>query len=249
MNQDSQKQSQPTQTLENHTNDDGQSPSDSPDQSLKTDPIKPTQVKPKKTSLPVKTFLLILILAAITAVLIFIALQNAAKVEETSPGVVTPIVSPKLENPVQTSLTISSTAVKLATPSSYSTNIIINTGKNTVNKVQLEISYDPNELTNVSIETGKFFTNPQVFLKNVDKANGRISFAIGVQDSEEGILGQGVVAKLSFTAYQKDATTSITLLPKTKVTANDYSQSVLRTTINGLFNLNEAPFKATDSGK
>lgn len=205
------------------------------------------QKEQKKSGFPIKTFLLIIILAAIAAILIYIALNQ--KPPEEQAEIPNEAVTPTLENPVQTTLSISSTPIKLSTQSAYYTDITINTGQNAVNKVQLELLFDPKLLTNVSIENGKFFTDPQIFLKNIDTVNGRITFAIGTTKGSEGILGQGVIARLNFSAYQKQATTSVTLLPKTQVTADGYSESVLKTTIDALFNLNETPFKATTSGK
>lgn len=203
-----------------------------------------------KSGIPVKTLLLIIVLAIVAFGLVTFALvinrNNPSEQTQITPS---PSEEPQtLSDPVQTTLIISSSPVKLSTPSAYSTDIVINTGQDAVNKVQLEIAYDPKILTKVDIDAGPFFTDPQVFLKNIDSGNGRISFALGVQEGENGVLGQGVLAKLSFTAIQKSATASVTLLPKTQVTADGYSESVLKSTIDGLFNLNTAP-KATATGR
>ena len=188
---------------------------------------------------PVKTLMLIIVLAIVAFGLVAIALSSkpSAKLQQATPIMTTPTLS----DPVQATLTISSSAIKLSSPSAFSSDIIINSGQDNVNKVQLEISYDPKVLTKIDINPGTFFTDPQVFLKNIDNINGRISFAIGVQNGNEGILGQGVVARLSFIAAPKNASASVTLLPKTQVSADGYSQSVLKTTVDGFFNLNIAP--------
>jgi hypothetical protein len=188
---------------------------------------------------PIKTFILIIILAIVAFGLVAIALYGkpSAKIAQITPISATPTLS----DPVQATLTVSSSAIKLSTPSAFSSDIIINTGQDSVNKVQLEISYDPKILTKIDINPGTFFTDPQILLKNIDNTNGRISFAIGVQNGNEGILGQGVVARLSFVAAPKNASASVTLLPKTQVSADGYSQSVLKTTVDGFFNFNIAP--------
>jgi hypothetical protein len=183
-------------------------------------------------SFPVKTLILIIILSIVAFSLLAIALSqknNNKQITETNQPLPTPDVA-------QTTLTISPNLIKLATSSAYNADIIINTGQNSVNKVQLEILYDPKALIKVDINSGTFFTDPKVFLKNIDSANGRISFALGVRPGEKGILGQGVLTSISFATTPKSASASVTLLPKTQVTADGQSQSVLKTTVNAEFN-------------
>lgn len=190
--------------------------------------------------LPVKTLILIVVLALIAFGLVAIALSGTKPTQQTQ--ITQPVTEkPTLSDPIQTTLTASSNPTKLSTPSAFSTDIIINTGQDPVNKVQLEISYDPKILTKVDINPGSFFTDPKISLKTIDQQNGRISFALGIQDGETGILGQSVLATLSFTAIQKNATASVSLLPKTNVSADGYSESVLKSTIDAVINLKITP--------
>lgn len=200
-----------------------------------SEPVNPS-TPPKKGGFPIKTFLLILVLALITAGLVTLALlpKTPTKDETTPVAEVTP-------NPVQTTLTISSTPVPQATPSSYTTDVVINTGQNKITQVQLELSYDPNVLTKVNIESGPFFVNPEILLKNIDQKNGRITFALSPADGLAA-LGQGIVAKISFSSFTKNTTpTKIDFLPKTKVTALDTSESVLKSTVGATFSLGTVP--------
>lgn len=196
-------------------------------------PVNPTLQK--KGGYPIKTFLLILVLALVTAGLVMLALQPKKAPEEQAPAVIK--ITP---NPIQTTLTISSTPVPQATPSSYTTDVVINTGQNRVTAVQLELSYDPNVLTKINIEPGGFFINPSIELKNIDVKNGRITYAISPGD-KNGVLGQGILAKISFTASKKTEPTKIEFLPKTKVSAEDTSESVLKSAIAGSFNFGAVP--------
>jgi hypothetical protein len=189
----------------------------------------------KKRGFPIKTFLLIVVLALITGGLVALALvpKTPTKQETAKVAKVTP-------NPIQTTLTISSTPIPQATASSYTTDIVINTGQNRVTSVQLELSYDPKVLTKVNINEGSFFTNPNIILKNIDPKNGRITFAISPAD-EMGALGQGILAKITFTAPKNIAPTRIDFLPKTKVSAEDTSESVLKSSVGALFSLGVVP--------
>lgn len=199
-----------------------------------TTPSSPT-TEPKKGGFPIKTFLLILVLALITAGLVTLAIlpKTPSKDETVRVAEVTP-------NPVQTTLTISSSPVPQATASSYTTDVVINTGQNKVVAVQLELQYDPKVLKKVNIEPGPFFASPKILLKNIDEKNGRITFALS-QDNSLAALGQGIIAKISFTAFQNSVPTKIEFLPKTKVTALDISESVLKSSIGAEFTLSIVP--------
>lgn len=113
----------------------------------------------------------------------------------------------------------------------YSLPITISTGTNKVTAVQLELQYDPKVLTQVSVVPGVFFTNPATFLNRIDTATGRISYAFGVNPTEQGKMGNSIVAILTFqTNSLQPVQTGITFLPKTLVTAEGVSQSVLKDT-------------------
>lgn len=200
-------------------------------QEVQTETIEQPQ---KKGGFPIKTLLLIIILALVTVGLVILAVMPKQPKEELQPQTqITP-------NPIQTILTISSVPVPQATASAYATDVIINTGQSNVISVQLELSYDPDTLTNVDINPGSFFINPKVELKNVDEANGRITFALSSSDNQ-GALGQGILAKISFKTLKKNVSTTIDFLPKTKVSAEGISESVLRSTVGALFNLGIVP--------
>lgn len=193
-----------------------------------------TEQLPKKGGFPIKTFILILTLALITVGLIVLAVMPKPPQEKPQPQAqITP-------NPIQTVLTISSAPVPQSTPSAYTTDVIINTGQSVVTSVQLELSYDPTVLTKVDIKPGSFFINPKVELKNIDETNGRITFALSSLDSQ-GALGQGILAKISFKTLKTNVSTTIDFLPKTKVSAQGFSESVLKSTVKASFNLEPTP--------
>ena len=206
---------------------------------------KPNNINKSETTnkgFPLKTLALIIVLGLIALGLIALALFNKNTFQQAQ-NIQPVILTPTLSDPVQTILTISSTPIRLSTPSAFSSDILINTGQDHVNKVQLEISYDPKILTKVDITPGAFFTDPQVLIKTIDSENGRISFALGVQNGEVGLLGQGLLAKLTFSTLQKNATAtaSITLLPKSQVSADGVSESVLKSTVDAVYNLTTSP--------
>ena len=118
----------------------------------------------------------------------------------------------------------------------YSLPVIIQTGKNLVTGVQLELSFDPKIITNVSIQQGTFFSKPVILLNNIDIEAGRISYALGISPEESGKKGEDIVATLTFkTNVSTPTATTISFLPKTLATAESIEQSVLKSTREAQF--------------
>lgn len=180
-----------------------------------------------------RTLFLIFALFIITFVLLAITLYAPSNPKPT-----TTVTAPK-ESIEQTVLSFGE--VSIATSSSvtnlnYSLPINITTGNNKVTAVQLELQYDPQVLTNVVVTPDSFFANPEVLLNQIDAKTGRITYAFGIGLKEQGVVGHGVVATLTFEAKKGiDEKTAILFLPKTLVTAEGVSQSVLKTTNNAVF--------------
>jgi len=171
-----------------------------------------------------RTLGLIVFLFIITAGLIYIAVspKNTSK-ENTAPT--TRIIPAPIP---QTKISISPNPFTASSPSG-SLEINIDTGKNNVTAVQIELSFDPKTLTKVTLTPGGFFENPMVLINDVDYKNGKISYAIGISPSGTPKTGKGVVAKIEFTADPQDAvSTKINFMPKTLVTASEATTSVLK---------------------
>jgi hypothetical protein len=176
-----------------------------------------------------RTLFLIFALFIITGVLLMVALYNP----NAKPAAI-PITPTPKEEIAQTVLSFGST--NIATSSSvaslkYSVPINISTGKNKVTAVQLEMQYDPQVITKVTVVPGPFFTKPEVLLEQIDEKTGRITYAFGSGLTEPSVVGQGIVANLTFEAKATPLqTTIISFLPKTLVTAEGINQSVLKQT-------------------
>lgn len=170
-----------------------------------------------------RTLFLIFALFIITVVLLAITLYKPSS--QPSPIIIAP------KEPVeQTVLSFGNLSSVISTSSSalkYSLPIDIATGNNKVTAVQLEMQYDPEILTNVSITPGVFFANPNALLNQIDIKTGRITYAFGIGLTEQGVLGIGTVATLNFSVIAgAPQQTSILFLPKTLVTAEGISGSV-----------------------
>jgi len=184
-----------------------------------------------------RTLLLIALLVIITTGLVLIAL-NSPYSPPVPPSTLT--IAPKTSLPVeQTVLSFDEPFMADGSGAQnpvYSLPLVIDTGKNAVTAVQVELGFDPEVLVNVTVNPGSFFNNPIVLLNDVDKTTGKISYAIGISPQDNGIRGGGVVATINFQnrAASPEAT-SITFLPKTLVTAEGVPQSVLKTTTPAQF--------------
>ena len=174
-----------------------------------------------------KTLLLILFLFAVTCGLLYLALVSTPYKKQTVSG---PTPNPLSVN-AHTVLTLApASASQSSQLTQYTLAVTMNTGENVVNSVQLELAYDPQALTNVTVAPGNFFQQPNTLVSNINTTDGRISYATAEQIDLPGRQGTGVVALISFN-IAKDFTnqsTQITFLPKTAIAADRILESVLR---------------------
>jgi len=187
-----------------------------------------------------RTLFLIFALFIITSVLLMMALYKPNSKPTTTQ--IIPLLEKQIAQTILSFGTPSVATSSSALPLSYSLPINITTGENKVTAVQLEMQYDPEVLTNVQVAPGSFFRNPTMLLNQIDEKTGRISYAFGVNPTDQGVVGNGVIAILRFKA--KTGTpmqTQITFLPKTLVTAENINESVLKTTNDAVFTVGAAP--------
>lgn len=180
--------------------------------------------------MPKKTTILIVILAVITGVLIFLAIRSDQGQQLLN--IDTPTPTPNAVQPFAQVAFASPTVDASTGPTTQSVDVLIDSAEKPVAGVQLELSYDPNALTNVSVKTptASFFgENPSVLISSVDPEQGRISYAVGISATEAEKAGRGTVATITFTVNRQSGlpSTSITFLPKSAVTTLSAPSSVL----------------------
>lgn len=189
-----------------------------------------------------RTLFLIFALFLITFVLLLIALYQPQAPKTTQTITIKEPVAQTILSFGNPFVATSSPVLRQPADLDYSLPININTFKNKVTAVQLELQYDPEVLRDVAVVPGSFFANPEVLLNQVDSKTGRISYAFGVGLTRQGAVGQGTAATLTFaTKAGVPQQTAIIFLPKTLVTAEGISETVLRQTINALFTVGEKP--------
>ena len=182
-----------------------------------------------------RTLFLIFALFIITFVLLMMAIYQPQTPKIAQRTVPTPTKEPM----AQTILSFGNPSIATSSSTStlnYSLPINISTGRNKVTVVQLEMQYDPLLLMDVQVIPGSFFTNPNVFLNQIDTKFGRISYAFGIKPIDQGVTGKSTVANLTFSVKAKTAEkTAVIFLPKTSVTAEGISESVLKEASLGQF--------------
>lgn len=182
--------------------------------------------------MPKKTTILIVILAIITGVLIYLAVRSDQSLQ-TNTNSIPPTPSPVVVK-AYADLSFSTNPVDVSKSSTAQViDIMINTNGKPVSGAQIELSYDPKVLTNVTLTPALrnpfFGTNPVVLINNVDSAQGRISYAIAVSNTDSEKTGSGSIATLGFTVNKFSGATfsQITFLPKSAVTTFSSQASVL----------------------
>src|SRR3989344_7700528 len=178
--------------------------------------------------IPVKTALLIIFLAAVAGILYYIALLPQKPLTQTNSATV---------NIAATALSIDNT--KKDNTGKYFSEVQINTNGNKVSSIQLELSYDSAILTDLEVKQGSFFEDAVEFIKKIDEKNGRITYAFGLPQDADGKMGKGVVATIYYSPVtpEKEIITSLNFLPKTEVSASNFSGSALSGTFDGLVSI------------
>jgi len=173
-----------------------------------------------------RTLALIGLLVVLTAALVAIAVSPKQPVTQQTP---TPtVMQPSPTPPAETVISLSPNPLT-ATGGTNTIDVLVNTGTNKLTAIQLELSYDPKIISNVSIKPGSFIEAPFPLLNNIDQANGRISYALGLAPSATAKTGSGVIATISFRAQlPAGQQTEIMVLPKSLVTAQGVVPSVLK---------------------
>jgi len=185
--------------------------------------------------MPKKTTILIVVLAIVTAVLLFLAVtQGSKQITNNQSATPTPHVVAKTAkvffNPQNVDLAGSS-----ATPESV--DIMVDTGNGEAAGVQAEMQFDPTALTNVKLvpasdASGFFGAGANVLFNDVNPTTGRISYAIAIGPSQASKKGVGKIATLTFqkSFNATGSATKINFLDKTLVTVLGENESVLKET-------------------
>ena len=173
-----------------------------------------------------KSFILVGGLVILTAVLLIISItsRNSSSLPSISRESQT--------NTAYTNLSISEELRASTILGKYETDVNIDSGKNQITGVQLEISYDPKVLTNVDIVPGSFFPTAVIIGKEIDPVKGTILYTLGTAQGTDAVSSKGSLAVISFNKIG-DTETSIEFLPETLVTDHRYDQSVLNETESG----------------
>jgi len=138
--------------------------------------------------------------------------------------------------PTQASLSFSPDTLYAKINNEYETNINIEAEGFTPNLAQIELSYDPDIITIVSITPGTLFANPETLIDDIDTQYGRISYAIKGKaiENKKNEYKNKTVAKLKFktTPQFSQGITTINFLPKTAI--RSASQNIYLQNLSGL---------------
>jgi len=157
-----------------------------------------------------------------------------------SPGTLNSLTpTPQPLSPLaHTVLSLSPNPLNIIAGGTGKVDVNIDTSDNSATAVQLELSYDPNMLENVNIQPAQFFSSPVTLINKNNPTTGRFTYAFGASPGGQDSPAKGLVATISFTAKNVQASKSdLTLLPETIVTARGEAHSVLKSSSGTQINL------------
>ena len=166
----------------------------------------------------------ILVAFLLPLLFLFIASSRSGKKQEQAANP-TPVVA-NLVTPTPSYLV---SLLSFRQESATSAAIVLDTGNKDVTAVQLEVSFDPMILTNITVKPGSFFEKAYVLLSNIDYNAGSIFYAVVMPPDGMPKHGVGTVARIYYT-FNSGAInpTILKFLPRTKVAAAGIDQSVLK---------------------
>jgi hypothetical protein len=185
-----------------------------------------------------RTLILIIFLTVLTAFFVYLAVSQNSLPQPTQNTQTNVIPTTK---PSQAFTTL---ALQSQTPTLVAVTIDTHGKKNKVTAVQLELSYDPQKVSGVTVTPGKFIGTTTPLINRIDEKQGRITYALAIQPSGKGVTGSGTVATISFQP-RGTGTMELKVLPTTLVTAEGVSESVLRQATGTTITLSSAPLQST----
>lgn len=185
--------------------------------------------------MPQRTLGLIILLAVVSAFLVYLAIIGETSLPQTPPltSSLAPTISsqPEEKGVRDTEIYFNPSHI----PTSSSSSLMVNPGKNRVTAVQLEMSFDTSLIKEVTLVpasgSGAFFDSSAILLfQHIDHKKGRISYAVGIGPTQSPKTQPGRLAELTFIRSPQTATSSsqISFLEKTMVTEEGTSTSVLK---------------------
>jgi len=172
--------------------------------------------------------LLIALLIVLTAILL---IASIATKDSKAPS---PTPTPEITKEIRYATLHFSENPRISTISGrYEIDVDMDTNKNEINIIQIELSYDPDKLRIYDIVPAEFLQNSEVLQKKIDPESGRIKYWLAVNDQQEWIQGSGSVATITFSKIGTGPTELI-FQPKTSVNATDSNESVLNEMISGI---------------
>ena len=186
--------------------------------------------------MPKRTVILIVILTLLTGVLVFLAMKNERQdLPPESDVADAPFDAPQQLEKTATIVFEPTTVEAVPSTASASTvDVFFDSTEHTVDNIQLELQYDPEVLTNVSITAPaiNFFGEAGSYvvpIQTVDRALGRISYAIAINPQVDAVRGVGQIAQISFSVNPQATVseTQIKVLDRSMANETTSHESVL----------------------
>lgn len=199
-----------------------------------------------------KTLALIAGLTVLTLALVVLALNTGKKAPQTgteNEQAATTDTTPTMSVPASTIVKLSPDPIVFSSTSA-SVNVDIDTAENEVTGAQFEIVYDPAVLNFSSIRQGDFFQNALILINDVNRTEGRITYALGLTPAgaQNPESGTGTVATVVFTRRSTAPTTGTSPLKieNVMIAAKGVGPSVLKEASGATVNLSRT---ASPSGR
>ena len=184
--------------------------------------------------MPKRTSLLILLLAVATLVLIFVIVVSPSQLSAPNSNKDTSENTTAIKKTAQLVFapdTVDITASNAA--ATQSVDLLVASGNNSISGVQVELQYDTDAISDVELTPAlesSFGQDASVLFNDLDKKNGKISYAIAINPNSKPRQGLGKIATIKFNKANNAKAifpSAISYLNGTTVTVLNQDASVL----------------------
>lgn len=178
--------------------------------------------------------LFLITLLILSVGLMLLVLRRETSQERPSLKKPSPTVTPQPAVRNFTTLVASPSASSLSVGEEASFVVVIDTEKNNVASVQLEMLFNPEHLRVLRIEPLDFFAQPTVLINEVNNKVGSISYALGATTPR---VGRGNLVRVTVVSKKTTASSStqVVFLPKSSVGEIGNQASVLKDALGPIF--------------
>jgi hypothetical protein len=148
-----------------------------------------------------------------------------------------------------TTLSFSPSTITKIVGNTFSVNIDINTGTNSVQAMDLAFTFNKSTVQVTGISMGGLMTNFTEIVKTIDNTNGKVTYSLGAKPGTSAVVkGSGTVAVVSFKALSAGSSTQAFVTSSVVIAAQGETGNVFKSAAAGTITVEASSGGSADTG-